>query len=84
MLKLAPSGPILAPTDPAAVIVGLVVAAYLLPSLIALARHHEHRRRLIAGNLLLGWTLVGWTICMGLALRSRARPRADRERLGVP
>lgn len=34
--------------------------AYLLPSLIAWYRSHHNIAAIVACNLLLGWTVVGW------------------------
>jgi hypothetical protein len=51
--------------DPAALIVGflllgMLVAAYLLPWLIALCRGHHNATAIFVLNLFLGWTLLGW------------------------
>ena len=44
--------------------VGIVAAfamlAYLVPAVIATARHHHNAGAIFALNLLLGWTLLGW------------------------
>jgi hypothetical protein len=79
--------PFLRPLDPATSVGVLAVAAYLSPSMIALARRHQHPGKLIAANLLLGWTLVGWTICLTLSLKpapASAGPRAARHALRPP
>lgn len=38
----------------------LVIAAYMLPGIVALARKHPNAASIIALDLLLGWTLLGW------------------------
>ena len=35
-------------------------AAYFLPTLIAAGRHAQHEMGILALNLLLGWTFLGW------------------------
>jgi hypothetical protein len=38
----------------------LVVLAYFLPSLVAVARSHQSSLEIVTCNLLLGWTVLGW------------------------
>jgi hypothetical protein len=45
-------------------------ALYLLPLLIGLARRVPDIGSIAAINVLLGWTLVGWTAALAMALRS--------------
>jgi hypothetical protein len=81
------SGPITPPIvgDFASLAVVLAGAAYALPSLIALARHHERWRTVTICNLLFGWTLAGWAICLVLSLRAtRTGVTPDRGRVLVP
>jgi hypothetical protein len=40
----------------------LIVAIYMLPTLIANARDHPRRRQITVVNILFGWTLVGWLV----------------------
>lgn len=47
----------------------LVGTVYFLPSLLAWRRQHRWRRKIMLANLLVGWTVIGWVICLGLALR---------------
>lgn len=51
------------------VLVVLLVAAYLLPSTVAVARRVPSTRSVLILNVLLGWTLVGWAIAFARALR---------------
>ncbi|HEX6957904.1 MAG TPA: superinfection immunity protein [Ferrovibrio sp.] len=55
-------------------IVGLLLAAtvYFFPSLLAWRSRHPWRQRILVANGLGGWTVIGWLICLGIALR---RPR---------
>ena len=50
-------------------------ALYLLPVLIGLARQVPDLGPLVAVNVLLGWTVVGWVAALAMALQS-ARPAA--------
>lgn len=38
--------------------------AYLLPSVVAFYRGHTNRLWIASLNILLGWSLVGWLVCM--------------------
>lgn len=40
----------------------LIIALYMLPSLIASARDHPRRRAIVLLNILFGWTLIGWVL----------------------
>lgn len=54
------------------VVMGLMVGAvYFLPSLLAWRRNHRWRQKIMLANLLVGWTVIGWAICLGLALSRR-------------
>jgi len=47
------------------------LAAYFLPSLIALVRHHHNKTALMVTNLLLGWTGVVWLVTLIWAFTSQ-------------
>jgi hypothetical protein len=51
------------------VIVALA-AVYLLPTLVALARHIPGVPAIAVINILLGWSFIGWVIALALAVRS--------------
>ena len=38
----------------------VLLAIYVAPSVVAVARKHPHRNAIIALNILTGWTFVGW------------------------
>jgi len=44
----------------AAEITILLVLVYLLPSFLAIVRGHQSRFEIVALDLLLGWTVLGW------------------------
>lgn len=42
------------------ILIGMMLAIYLVPSLIAASRQHINAGAIFALNLFLGWTLLGW------------------------
>ena len=50
------------------------LALYLLPTLIAVIRRAPDTATVAILNILLGWTLIGWILCLVLALRKPAAP----------
>lgn len=38
----------------------LLIFAYLLPSVVAAKRRHNNEGAIVALNILLGWTVIGW------------------------
>lgn len=42
----------------------ITLAAYFLPSLIALVRNHHNKTALMVTNLLLGWTGIVWLVTL--------------------
>jgi len=42
----------------------ITLAAYFLPSLIALVRNHHNKTALIVTTLLLGWTGIVWLVTL--------------------
>ena len=54
-------------------LIGLVLAlaVYCLPALLAWRKRHPLRQRLLVANVLFGWTVIGWLICLAVALDLR-------------
>ena len=46
------------------VIVSALILLYLLPSMLALAGGKRRRWKIVALNILLGWTVIGWIVAM--------------------
>ena len=46
------------------------LGAYLAPSIVALVRRAPNTSSVVAVNVLLGWSLIGWAIALAMALRS--------------
>ncbi|HZK91314.1 MAG TPA: superinfection immunity protein [Stellaceae bacterium] len=53
----------------------IVVAIYMLPTLIAFGREHPRRMDLAVVNILFGWTLIGWFAVFFWALLARTAPQ---------
>ena len=49
---------------------GAFIIAYFIPTLIALNRDLEKAGRIFAINTLVGWTLVGWLVALGMSLKN--------------
>lgn len=52
------------------VLLGLLVALYLLPTLFAAARGRTNTGAIFALNLFAGWTAVGWIVALVWSLSS--------------
>lgn len=50
-----------------------IVAIYFIPSIVAIVRGHMSKGAIIALNLLLGWTFIGWIIALVWSLTSHTR-----------
>jgi hypothetical protein len=46
----------------------LVLGLYFFPSIVAAVRKHRQQGAIVAVNLLLGWTLLGWVAALAWAL----------------
>jgi hypothetical protein len=55
-------------------ITAALIGLYLLPALLACARHVPDIGLIAVINILFGWTVAGWVIALALALRSGAQP----------
>jgi len=58
----------------ASLVIVVVIAAYLLPTLIAWLRHASELAVVVIVNVALGWTVLGWWVALVLALRRTASP----------
>lgn len=54
-------------------VVVVLIGLYLLPSLVAAGRKHKNEGAIVALNLLLGWTLLGWIAALVWALTDNTR-----------
>jgi hypothetical protein len=60
----------------AVVLIILAIAAYWVPTIIAIARHKDipNFAGVIVINFLLGWMFIGWVVALVMAVRSKPRP----------
>jgi len=49
---------------------GVIWFVYVFPSFVADKRYHRQRWAILALNLLLGWTFIGWVAALVWALTS--------------
>lgn len=57
-------------------VIGLA-ALYFLPSLIAVRRNHYQQMPIMAVNLFLGWTLIGWVVTLAWSLQAMGDTTPD-------
>ena len=69
--------------DPATIIITWLLLA-LLPSIVALSRRHHNAAAIVATNLLLGWTLIGWALAMIWSLTAVRGAHGEPEHVGTP
>ena len=59
----------------ALIIIVVLAAIYFLPGILAFGRSHRNAGAVLAFNLFLGWTFLGWVLgSYGLSHRSRRNP----------
>ena len=46
------------------VLLGFLVGLYMLPGIIALARHHHQSIAIVVLNVVAGWTVIGWVVAL--------------------
>ncbi len=56
----------------------VALAAYLVPSVVGFARHHHNKWAILALNVLLGWTILGWVGALVWALTRPSTPPGPR------
>lgn len=47
--------------------IGILISLYLLPSFVALLRHHHNVSGVVLVNVLAGWTVLGWIAALVMA-----------------
>jgi hypothetical protein len=55
-------------------VIASAIAAYWIPTAVAVARHASELGTVAVINAFLGWTAVGWIIALARAVRSPVRP----------
>jgi ABC-type transport system involved in cytochrome c biogenesis permease component len=56
------------------IMVVCLMAAYIAPAFVAHIRHHRNASAIMALNVLLGWTILGWVIALVWALTDNVEP----------
>ena len=56
----------------------IIVGVYFLPTLISYDRKHDSRAGIMALNLLLGWSLIGWIIAFIWALSGKNNKKLNK------
>lgn len=51
----------------------LAVAMYFLPAIIAHQRHHVSSGAILLINFFLGWSIIGWIVCLAWACSGNTR-----------
>ncbi|AXF01533.1 superinfection immunity protein [Paraburkholderia hospita] len=53
------------------VVVAVLLVLHFVPSVVAALRDHHHLAAIVALNILLGWTFLGWTIALVWSLMNQ-------------
>jgi len=57
----------------------VVLPVYLIPSFVALGRKIDTKAAVILANVLLGWTFIGWAVCLVWAIAAKTPEQKRRE-----
>ena len=60
-------------------ILNIVILAiiYFIPTVISIIKKHTYKLYIICINIILGWTLIGWLVCLIWSLIDNKKNRAD-------
>ncbi|GEM_PF-1974050 len=53
----------------------VLLIPYMIPSIVAYRRWHRSYKAIIALNILLGWTFLGWVVCLVWSLSGDTESR---------
>jgi hypothetical protein len=53
----------------AGIVAGIIFVLYFVPSFVAMSRHKVSASAIVALNLFLGWSILGWVISLIWALK---------------
>lgn len=56
-------------------ILTMLLIPYFIPSIVAYRRWHRSYKAIIALNILLGWTFLGWVVCLVWSLSGDTEPK---------
>ncbi|EGC5870145.1 superinfection immunity protein [Salmonella enterica] len=57
------------------VYLAVLLVLYLIPSVIAYRRWHRNFKPIFVLNIFLGWTFLGWLVCLVWSLSSNTQPK---------
>jgi hypothetical protein len=57
-------------------LLGLLLWLYLLPWWVAKGRKHPNVYSIAVVNVFLGWTFIGWVICLAWSLSAAGKPQS--------
>jgi len=63
--------------------IGILISLYLLPSFVALLRHHTNMSGVVIVNVLTGWTVIGWIAALVMACWSQPPAVAPADKYDV-
>lgn len=52
------------------IVFALSIIVYVIPSIFAYGLNHPSRSNICIANLLLGWTVIAWVVCLYKALQN--------------
>ena len=61
----------------AIIVLGVIVAAYFMPTIVAAVRGHHNTTAIFLLNLFLGWSLIGWLAALIWAFTNPPPSRSD-------
>lgn len=56
------------------VLMALLAVGYFLPTIVATLRNHRNAGAIVAVNVLLGWTFIGWVVALVWSMTNPAPP----------
>jgi hypothetical protein len=56
------------------VLLALLAGGYFLPTIIATLRNHRNAGAIVAVNVLLGWTFIGWVVALVWSMTNPPEP----------
>lgn len=65
-------------------LIGFGIVAYFIPTVIAVMRKHSQTVPIVAVNILLGWTFLGWVVALVWSLTADKAPVVVQQTFGAP
>jgi hypothetical protein len=65
-------------------LIGLGILAYFIPTVIAVMRKHSQTVPIVAVNVLLGWSFLGWIVALVWSLTADKPPVVVQQTFAVP